>query len=179
MCIKFFDVLRKKLYYCCSVSKSCPAFCDPMNCSTPGFPVLNCFLEFIQTPVCWVHDAIQPSHPLSSPFTLALYLSQHQGLFQWVGSLHQVAKVLELQLQHQSFQWIFKVDFPYMYVCVYIYICVCVYIYSHTYVYYIYACMYIWKSLNFFIQNQRFYTYFGSLFWLKLWPYINLIIYKF
>ena len=64
-----------------------------------------------QTHVCWVSDAIQPSHPLSSPSPPAFKLSQHQGLFQWVDSLHEVAKVLELRLQHQSFQWIFRTDF--------------------------------------------------------------------
>ena len=85
--------------------------CDPMNCSTPGFPVLYCFLESAQTHVLWVSDAIQPSHPLSSPFPLALSLSQHQGPCQWVFSLHWVTEVSELQLQHQSFQWIFRVDF--------------------------------------------------------------------
>ena len=68
-------------------------------------------LEFSQTHVYWAGDAIQPSHPLSLPSPPALNLSQHQGLFQWVISLHQVAKSLELQLQHQSFQWIFRVDF--------------------------------------------------------------------
>ena len=67
--------------------------------------------ESAQTHVHWVGDAIQPSHPLSSPSPLALNVSQHQGLFTWVGSSHQVTKVLELQLQHQSFQWIFRVDF--------------------------------------------------------------------
>ena len=75
------------------------------------FPVLHHRPEFAQTHVNWVSDAIQPSHPLSSPSPPALNLSQHQGLFQWVGSSHQVAKVLELQLQYQSFQWIFRVDF--------------------------------------------------------------------
>ena len=89
--------------------KSCPALCDPINCSIPGIPVLHYLLEFVQTHVHWVGDAIQPSHLLSSPSPPALNLSQHQGLFQWVGSLHQVAKLLELQ--HQSFQWIFRVDF--------------------------------------------------------------------
>ena len=68
-------------------------------------------LEFAQTHVHWVGDTIQPSHPLSSPSPPASSLSQHQGLFQWVGSSHQVAKVLELQLQQQSFQWLFRVDF--------------------------------------------------------------------
>ena len=58
-----------------------------------------------------VSDAIQPSHPLSSPSPPAFNLSQHQGLFSWVSSLHQIAKVLEFELQHQSFQWIFRVDF--------------------------------------------------------------------
>ena len=66
--------------------------------------------ELTQTHVHWVGDAIQPSHPLSSPYPPAFNLSQHQGLFKWVSSLHQVAKVLEVQLQHQSFQWIFKTD---------------------------------------------------------------------
>ena len=78
-----------------------------MDCSTPGFPGLHCIPEFAQT---HVSDAIQPSHPLSPP-SPAFSLSQHQGLFQWVGPSHQVARVLELQLQHQSFQWIFRVDF--------------------------------------------------------------------
>ena len=75
----------------------------PMDCSTPGFPVLHYLLEFAQTHVHWVTDAIQPSHPLLPPSPPALHLSQHQGLFQWVSSSHQVAKVLEPQLQ--SFQW--------------------------------------------------------------------------
>ena len=80
-------------------------FCNPMSCSTPGLPVHHQLLEFTQTHVHRVSDAIQPSHPLSSPSPPALNLFQHQGLFKWVSSLHQVAKVLEFQLQHQSFQW--------------------------------------------------------------------------
>ena len=88
-----------------SVTQLCPTLCNPMNHSTPGLPVHHQLLEFTQTHVHWVGDAIQPSHPLSSPSTPALNLSQHQGLFQWVSSLHQVAKVLEFQLQHESFQW--------------------------------------------------------------------------
>ena len=82
-----------------------------MNCSTPGFSVHHYVPEFAQTQVHWVSDAIQPSHLLSSPSPLALNFSQHQGLFQWVSSSHHVAKVLELQLQHQSFQWVFRIDF--------------------------------------------------------------------
>ena len=82
-----------------------------MDSSTPGFPVLPCLLDFAQTHAHWVGDAIQRSHPLSSPSPPALNLPQHQGLFKWVSSSHQVVKVLELQLQHQSFQWIFRVDF--------------------------------------------------------------------
>ena len=66
--------------------------------------------EFIQTHVCWVDDAIQPSHPLSSPSAPTFSLSQDQSLFKWVSSSHQVARVLEFQLQHQSFQWIFRTD---------------------------------------------------------------------
>ena len=98
-------------YFCCSVTQSCPTLCDPMDSSMPGFPLLHHLLELAQTHVHWVSDAIQPSHPLSSPSPPAFNLSQHQGLFSWVNSSHQVAKVLELQLQHQSFQWIFRTDF--------------------------------------------------------------------
>ena len=79
-------------------------FVTPTDCSTPGFPVHHQLPELAQTHVHWVSDAIQPSHPLSSPSPSAFNLSQHQGLFQWVSSLHQVAKVLEFQLQLQSFQ---------------------------------------------------------------------------
>ena len=89
-----------------SVTQLCPTLCNPMDCSTPGLPVP----EFTQTHVRWVGDAIQPSHPLSSPSPPAFSLSQLQGLFQWVSSLHQVAKVLEFQLQHQSFQWTPRTD---------------------------------------------------------------------
>ena len=79
-------------------------FLQPMDRSMPGLPVLHHLPEFAQTHVHWVSDAIQPSHPLSSPSPPAFNLSQHQGLFQWVSSSHHVAKVLEFQ--HQSFQWI-------------------------------------------------------------------------
>ena len=92
----------------CSDAKSCPTPCDPMDFSIPGFPVLHNLPEFAQTHVPWVSDAIQSSYlfPSSLP---AFNLSQHQGLFQRVSSSHQAAKVLELQLQHQSFQ--IRVDF--------------------------------------------------------------------
>ena len=96
-------------YCCCLVTQSCPTLCEPMDCSMPGFPVLHHLPEFAQIHVHWVSDAIQPSLSPSSP--LALNLSQHQGLFQWVSYSHQVAKVLERQLQHQSVQWIFRVSF--------------------------------------------------------------------
>ena len=96
-----------------SVTQSCPTLCDPMNRSTPGLPVHHQLLEFTQTHVHWVGDAIQPSHPLSSPFPPTLNLSKHQGLFRWVSSSHQVAKVLEFQLQHQFFQWIPRTDLLY------------------------------------------------------------------
>ena len=86
-----------------SVAQSCLTLCDLMDCSTPGLPVHHQLLESTQTHVHWVSDAIQSSYPLSSPSPPALNLSQHQGLFQWVSSSHQVAKVLEFQLQHQSF----------------------------------------------------------------------------
>ena len=95
----------------CSIAKSCMTLCDPMDYSMPGSIVLHYLLELAQTHVHWDGSAIQPSHPLLPPASPTFDLSQHQNLFQWVGSLHQVAKVLELQLQHQSFKWIFRVYF--------------------------------------------------------------------
>ena len=82
---------------CCWVAKSCLTLCDPVDCSTLGFPALHHLPEFTQTRVLWVSDAIQPSHPLSPPSPPVLNLSQHQGLFRWVDSLYQMAKGLELQ----------------------------------------------------------------------------------
>ena len=87
-----------------SVAQSCPTLCDPMNHSTAGLPVHHQLPEFTQTHVHRVSDAIQPSHPLSFPSPPAPNPSQHQSLFHWVNSLHEVAKVLEFQLKHQSFQ---------------------------------------------------------------------------
>ena len=85
--------------------QSRPTLCDPMNRSTPGLPVHHQLPESTQTHAHRVSDAIQPSHPLSSPSPPAPNPSQHQGLFQWVNCSHEVAKGLEFQLQHQSFQW--------------------------------------------------------------------------
>ena len=103
--------LHHSFYHCCSVSQSCLTFCDLMDCSTPGFPVHHQLPEPTQTHVHYIGDAIQPSHPLLSPSPPIFNLSQHQGLFQWISSSHQVAKVLEFQLQHHSFQWMFRTDF--------------------------------------------------------------------
>ena len=93
-----------------SVAQLCPTLCDTMDYSRPGLPVHHQLPEFTQTLVHWVGDAIQPSHPLSSPSPPSLNLSQHQGLFKWVSSSNQVAKVLEFQLQHQSCQWTPRTD---------------------------------------------------------------------
>ena len=93
-----------------SVAQSCSTLCDSMNCSMPGLPVHHQLPEFTQTHAHRVGDAIQPSHPPSSPFPPAPNPSQHQGLFQWDNSLHEVAEVLEFQLQDQSFQWTPKTD---------------------------------------------------------------------
>ena len=93
-----------------SVTQSCPTLCDPMNWSMPGLPVHHQLLEITQTHVHLVGDAIQPSNPLSSPSPPASNPSQHQSLFQWVNSSHEVAKVLESQLQHQSFQRTHRTD---------------------------------------------------------------------
>ena len=87
----------------------CPPLCNPMDCSMPVH-LHHQLLELAQTHVHWVSDAIQPFHPLSSPSS-AFNLLQHQGLFQWISSLHQVAQILVLQLQHQSSQWISRTDF--------------------------------------------------------------------
>ena len=90
--------------------QSCPTLCNPMNRSTPGLLVHHQLPELTQTHAHQVSDAIQPSHPLSSPSPPALNPSQCQGLFQWVSSSHDVAKVLEFQLQHQSFRWTSRTD---------------------------------------------------------------------
>ena len=99
-----------QIFCCCSVPQLCLILCDLVDCSMPGFSVLHHLPDVAQTHAHWVGDAIQPSRPLLSPSPPAFNISQHQGLF-WVGSLHQLAEVLELPLQHQSFHWIFKVDF--------------------------------------------------------------------
>ena len=88
-----------------SVTQSCPTLCYPLDCCKPGFHVHHQQLKLVQTHDYWVSDATQPFHPLSSPSPPTFNLSQHQGLFKGVSSSHQVAKVLEFQLQHQSFQW--------------------------------------------------------------------------
>ena len=96
--------IHKQLFQFSSVTQLCPTLCDPMDHSTPGLPVHHQLPEFTQTHVHWVSDAIQPSHPMSSPSPPSPNPSQHQSLFQWVNSSHEVAKVLEFQLQHHSFQ---------------------------------------------------------------------------
>ena len=93
-----------------SVAQSRPTLCDSMNYSTPGLPVHHQLQKFTQTHVPLVGDAIQPSHPLTSPSPPAPNPSQHQSLFQWVNSSYQVAKVLTFQLQHQSFHWMPRTD---------------------------------------------------------------------
>ena len=101
-------------YYCSqfsSVAQLCLILWDPMDCSTPGLPVHHQPPELAQTHAQRVSDVIQPSHPLLPPSPPAQSHSQHPGLFKWVGSSHQVVKILEFQLQHQSFQWIFRTDF--------------------------------------------------------------------
>ena len=111
---RLFGCIPSALYLvlsCCLVAKLCLTRCNLRDCSIPGPPVLHYLPEFAQTHVHWDNDAIQPSHPLLSPSPPALNLSQHLGLFQWIGFLHQVPKVLKLQFRHQSFQWIFRVDF--------------------------------------------------------------------
>ena len=93
-----------------SVAQSCLTLCDPMDCSTPDLPVHRQLPGFTQTHVRWVGDTIQRSHPLLSPSPPAYNLFQHLGLFKWVSSMYQVAKVLEFLLQYQSFQWTPRTD---------------------------------------------------------------------
>ena len=93
-----------------SVAQLCLTLCNLMNQSMAGLLVHHQLLESTQTHIHWVGDAIQLSHPLLSPSPPPLSLSQHQGLFKWVSSSHQGAKVLEFQLQHQSFQWTLRTD---------------------------------------------------------------------
>ena len=104
--------ILSSLFYCLiqfsSVSQS---LCDSMDCNMPSLPVHHQLPESTQTHVHWVGDAIQPSHLLSAPSPPVFSLSQHQGLFKWVSSSHQMAEVLEFQLQHWSFQWTLRTDF--------------------------------------------------------------------
>ena len=97
ICFMYKSCILEKIQFS-SVAQSCPTLCDPMNRSTPGLPVHHQLQEFTQTHVHQVSDTIQLSHPLSSPSPPAPSPSQHQGLFQWVNSSHEVAKVLEFQL---------------------------------------------------------------------------------
>ena len=97
------------LYQFSSVTQSCPTLCNSVVCSMPDFPVHHQLLELAQTHVHRDGDAIQLPHPLLAPSPPTFTLSQHQDLFWWVSSSHQVATVLEFQLQHQTFQWIFRV----------------------------------------------------------------------
>ena len=105
---------RKDLNIRCALVQFSPSvpsdFCDQMDCSTPGFSAHHKLPDFPQTHVHWASDAIQPSHPLSSLSPPVINLSQNQCLSWWVSSSHQVATVSEFQLQHQSFQWIFRTD---------------------------------------------------------------------
>ena len=92
-CIFQVSYLRSSVQFI-SVAQSCLTICNPINRSTPGLLVHHQLPQFTQTHIHWVSDAIQPSHPLSSPSPPMFNLSQHQGLFKWVSSLHQVTKVL-------------------------------------------------------------------------------------
>ena len=119
-CLLFSDLLlllNSILPYACHCmsvviqSESCPTLCNSMDCSTPGFPVPHHLLEIAQVHVHWICDAIQPFYSLLPSTPPAFNLSEHQGLFEWVGCWHKVTKALDLQLQHQFFQWVFRVDF--------------------------------------------------------------------
>ena len=104
-------LLLSCLFQFSSVTHLCPTLCDPMECRTPGFPGYLQPPKRGQTSVHWVSDAIQPSHRLSSPSPPTLNLSQHWGLFHWVSSSHQVAKILELQLTSPSNEYLGLISF--------------------------------------------------------------------
>ena len=106
-----FSVTHAKALSISQFTQPCPTLGNPKDCSTPGFPVHHQLPELTQTHNLRVGDTIQPSHQLSSPSSPTFKLSQHQGLFRWVSSSLQVAKVLEFQPQRQSFQWILRTDF--------------------------------------------------------------------
>ena len=110
ICLKICMQKNTNIIQFSSVSQLCPTLCEPMNRSTPGLPIHHQLLEFIQTHIHRVSDAPKPSYPVSSPSPPAPNPSQHQGLFQRVNSSHEVAKVLEFQLQHLSFQWTPRTD---------------------------------------------------------------------
>ena len=110
---QYWKKLKCPIFSYWSVAQLSWTLCDPMDCSTPGFLVLHCLPEFTQIHVHWVDDAIQPSHLLSPSSPPAFTLSQCHDPFQWDGSSHHVTEILELQLQHQYFQWIFRVYFLY------------------------------------------------------------------
>ena len=105
------NILSLLCWCCWSVTKWCPTLCNRMDCSMPGSPVLHYLPVFAQIHVHWVGDAIWQTYFLPPPSPFAFSLSQHQCFFQWISFSNQVAKWLELQLQHQSFQWIFRVGF--------------------------------------------------------------------
>ena len=107
--VKMLIFPKSRIRKCCSDAQSCSTLCNFMDRSMPGLPVHYQLPELAQTHLHWASDATQTFHPLS-PLPPAFNLSQHQGLFKWVTSSYQVAKLLELQLQHQSFQWILRID---------------------------------------------------------------------
>ena len=111
-CVSFYGTASWISCCCYSVTQSCPTLCNCMDGSMQGFPVPHHLPEFAQVHVYCIGDAIQPSHPLTPSSLSALDLSQDQGLYQWVICSHHMNKILELQLQHQYFQWIFRVDHP-------------------------------------------------------------------
>ena len=98
-------------FSCCSVTMSCPALCELMDCSMPGFPILHYLLEFAQTHVHWVSDAIQPSHPLLPLFLLLSIFPSIRVFSNELTSRIKAPKCWSFSFSHQSFQWIFRVDF--------------------------------------------------------------------
>ena len=105
-CRKRHSATCYEVYCCCSVTQSIPILRNPVDCSMPGHSVSHHLPEFVQVHVHCIGDAVQRSHPLTPSSTSALTLPQSQGLFQWVDCLHQMNKILELQLQHQSSHWV-------------------------------------------------------------------------
>ena len=146
---------------------------NAMDCSMPGFPVPHHLSEFAQVHVHCIGDAIQPSHPLMPASLSALNLSQHQGLFQWVICSHKMTTILELQLRHQSFQWIFRVELPYDWL-----VCspCCSRDFQESSQHHNPKASILWRSAFFMVQPSQSYVTTGKTIALTIWTFVSIVM---